>query len=84
MGEVLETLIYKVVSNPVSAIMDANYIGILAWAIILGFALKAANDSTKTVIANLSDAITKVVQWVISLAPIGIMGIVFEAISTTE
>ena len=82
-GEVLETLIYKVVSNPVSAIMDANYIGILAWAIILGFALKAANDSTKTVIANLSDAITKVVQWVISLAPIGIMGIVFEAISTT-
>ena len=82
-GEVFETLVYKVVSNPVSAIMDANYIGILAWAIVLGFALKAANDSTKTVIANLSDAITKVVQWVISLAPIGIMGIVFEAISTT-
>ena len=82
-GEVFETLVYKVVSNPVSAIMDANYIGILAWAIVLGFALKAANDSTKTVIANLSDAVTKVVQWVISLAPIGIMGIVFEAISTT-
>ena len=82
-GEVLETLIFNVVSNPVSAIVDANYLGILAWALVLGFALKAANDTTKSVITNVSDAVTKIVQWVISLAPIGIMGIVFEAISTT-
>lgn len=81
--EVLEKLVYNVVSNPVSAIMDANYLGILAWAVVLGIALKASSDSTKTVISNLSDAVTKIVQWVISLAPIGIMAIVFEAISTT-
>ncbi|AWE08493.1 serine/threonine transporter SstT [Lysinibacillus sp. 2017] len=81
--EVLEKLLYNVVSNPVSAIMDANYLGILAWAVVLGIALKASSDSTKTVISNLSDAVTKIVQWVISLAPIGIMAIVFEAISTT-
>ena len=81
--EVFEKLLFNIVSNPVSAIMEANYLGILAWAVILGIALKAANDSTKGVIANFSDAITKVVQWIISLAPLGIMGIVFEAIYTT-
>lgn len=81
--EVLQTLLFNVVSNPVTALMNANYLGILAWAVVLGIALKAANDSTKTVLSNLSDAVTKIVQWIISLAPIGIMGIVFEAVSTT-
>lgn len=81
--EVLETLLFNITTNPVSALLNANYLGILAWAVVLGIALKSANDSTKTVIANLSEAVTKIVQWVISLAPIGIMGIVFEAISTT-
>lgn len=81
--EVFETLLFNIVSNPVSAIMNANYLGILAWAVVLGIALKTANDSTKGVIANFSDAITKVVQWIINLAPFGILGIVFEAISTT-
>lgn len=81
--EVLQTLLFNVVSNPVTALMNANYLGILAWAIVLGIALKAANDSTKTVLSNLSDAVTKIVQWIISLAPVGIMGIVFEVVSTT-
>ncbi|MEK5077829.1 serine/threonine transporter SstT [Solibacillus sp. FSL W7-1436] len=81
--EVFETLLFNIVTNPVTAIMNANYLGILAWAVVLGIALKASNDSTKGVIANFSDAITKVVQWIINLAPFGILGIVFEAISTT-
>lgn len=81
--EVFETLLFNIVTNPVSAIMNANYLGILAWAVVLGVALKAANNTTKSVIANLSDAITKVVQWIISLAPFGILGIVFETVSTT-
>ncbi len=81
--EVIETLVFSVVSNPVSAIMNANYIGILAWALVLGVALKAANNETKVVIQNVSDAVSKVVKWVIELAPIGIMGIVFDTISTT-
>lgn len=79
--EVLETLLFNIVTNPVSAIMDANYIGILAWGLVLGITLKKASDSTKTAIQNISDAITTVVQWVISLAPFGIMGLVFDAIS---
>ncbi|RFB18167.1 serine/threonine transporter SstT [Bacillus sp. HNG] len=80
--EVLQTLLFNVVDNPINALMNANYIGILAWAIILGIALKNANDTTKTLLSNVSDAITKVVKWIISLAPIGIMGLVFDAIVT--
>lgn len=82
-AEVLETLLFNMVSNPVSALLDANYLGILTWAIILGVALKVASESTKKVVTDLADAITKIVQWLISLAPIGIMGLVFETISTT-
>ncbi|THE09968.1 serine/threonine transporter SstT [Bacillus timonensis] len=80
--EVLQTLLFNVVDNPVNALMNANYIGILAWAILLGIALKNANETTKTLLSNVSDAITKVVKWIISLAPIGIMGLVFDALVT--
>ena len=80
--QVIETLLYSIVDNPVSAILNANYLGILAWAIVIGFALKNAADSTKTAIANLSDAITKIVKWVIELAPFGIMGLVFDSIAS--
>lgn len=79
--EVLKTLLLNVVDNPVKAIYNANYIGILAWAVLLGFALKNAADSTKTLIANLSDAVSKMVTWVIKFAPLGIMGLVFESIT---
>nr|WP_304212890.1 serine/threonine transporter SstT [Fredinandcohnia onubensis] len=80
--EVLQTLLFNIVDNPINALMNANYIGILAWAVVFGFALKSANDTTKTLISNVSDAISTVVKWVISLAPIGIMGLVFDAFVT--
>lgn len=82
-AEVFETLLFNVVSNPVNALMNANYIGILAWAVLLGIALKKAADSTKTMIDNLSEAISTIVRWVIEFAPIGIMGLVFDAIATS-
>ncbi|MFQ9180249.1 MAG: serine/threonine transporter SstT [Eggerthella lenta] len=71
-GEVLGALVMNVVSNPVDALMNANYIGILAWAVVLGIALRAASQSTKDVFASVSDAVSQVVRWVISLAPFGI------------
>jgi serine/threonine transporter len=80
--EVLKALLLNVVDNPVNAIANANYIGILAWAIILGLALRSAPDTTKTLITNFSDAISKMVTWVIKLAPLGIMGLVIESITT--
>lgn len=81
--EVLETLLFNVVANPVNALLNANYLGILMWAVVLGLALKNAKQNTKDVLGSFSDAITKVVQWVINLAPLGIMGLVFDAIVTT-
>ncbi|WP_144512323.1 serine/threonine transporter SstT [Bacillus sp. FJAT-22090] len=82
-SEVIKTLLFNLVSNPIDALVNANYLGILMWAVVLGFALKKANQSTKDMLGNFSDAITKVVQWVINLAPLGIMGLVFDAIVTS-
>ncbi|KHD14585.1 serine/threonine transporter SstT [Clostridium butyricum] len=81
-GEVLNTLMMNIVDNPVKALSNANYIGILSWALILGFALRNSADSTKLVISNFSDAVSKVVELIIRFAPIGIMGLVFDTIST--
>lgn len=80
---VMQTLLNNIVSNPVDALMNANYIGILAWAVVLGLALKAASSTTKTVITNLSEAVSKVVHWVINLAPLGIIGIMYNTIVTS-
>jgi len=80
--EVLKTLLLNVVDNPVKAIFNANYIGILSWAVVLGFALKNASETTKTVISNFSDAVSKMVTWVIRFAPLGIMGLVIDTITT--
>lgn len=80
--EVLKTLLFQVFDNPVNALMNANYIGILSWAVLLGFALKNANDHTKNLLADFSDAISQIVKWVIQLAPLGIMGLVFASITT--
>lgn len=79
--EVLRTLLFRIFDNPVSALMNANYIGILAWAILLGIVLRNANDNTKDMLTNFSDAISQIVKWVIQLAPLGIMGLVFESIT---
>lgn len=80
-GEVLNTLLMNVVSNPVTALSEANYIGILAWAVLLGIALRKANEGTKRAIGNISDAISQAVRWIISCAPFGVMGLVFKTIS---
>ncbi len=81
-GEVLQTLVLNMVSNPVKAMAEANYTGILTWAVILGLALKQiSNDNTKITLQNIADSVTKAVQWVINLAPFGIMGLVFNSVS---
>jgi len=81
--EVLKALLLNLVDNPVKALFNANYIGILAWAVILGFALKNAANSTKLLISNISDALSQMVVWVISFAPLGIMGLVVDTIVTS-
>lgn len=80
--EVLKTLLMNVVDNPVKALFNANYIGILSWALILGIALKNSAESTKLMISNVADALSQVVRWIINFAPLGIMGLVFDSIAT--
>lgn len=80
--DVLKALLLNLVDNPIKALFNANYIGILSWALLLGMTLKNAAASTKLMIVNVSDALTEMVQIVISFAPLGIMGLVFDAIAT--
>ena len=79
--EVLHNLLMSIVDNPVNALVNANYIGILAWAILAGVALHASSDKTKTMIADLASAVTKIVKWIIRFAPFGIMGLAFDTVS---
>ena len=82
-GEVLQNLLLKIVTNPVQALADANYIGILAWALVLGLALRAADEPTRNFLKNISDAVNKVMYWIIRLAPIGIFGLTLHAFVST-
>ena len=82
-GEVLISVLTKMVANPIDAMINANYIGILLWAVILGLALKRiASDETKRMLQDASEAVSQAVRWVINLAPFGIMGLVYSTVST--
>ena len=82
LGEVLSTLLTNFVANPVSALMNGNYIGILFWACMFGIAMKNIGaESTKVFLANTADAVSQIVRWIINLAPFGIMGLVYTNVS---
>lgn len=80
-GEVLKTLVLKVFDNPFNALVEANYIGLLAWGIAMGLALRHAGEGTRRVLSDFSDAVTHVVRLVIRLAPVGVFGIVASILS---
>ncbi len=82
-SEVLNTLLFNVVANPVKALLEGNYIGILAWAIALGLSLRHAGETTKTLITDLSHAVSSIVHGVIRCAPLGIMGLVASTFAET-
>lgn len=73
---VLKNLLLSAISNPVKALMEGNFIGILTWAIALGVALRHASAATRTMLNDLSNAVTSIVQVVIRFAPLGIFGLV--------
>ena len=81
--EVLNTLLFKIVDNPVNALVTGNFIGILAWGIGLGFALQHANQGTKNTLHDFSNGVTKIVHIVIRFAPIGIFGLVAHTVAQT-
>ncbi|WNC73715.1 serine/threonine transporter SstT [Thalassotalea psychrophila] len=83
LNEVLTTLAFKIVDNPINAIATGNFIGILAWGLGLGFALKRVNDSTKLMVHDIAEGVSAIVRVVIRLAPLGIFGLVANTIATT-
>ena len=81
--EVLTNLLMNLVANPIHAIANANYMGILTWAALIGFALRHASETTRVVVSDLSGAITNVVKWIIAIAPFGILGLVASTFAET-
>ena len=80
-GQVMLTLVLNVVDNPLNAIFKANFIGVLAWSIGLGLALRHASDATKQVVFDFAEGISKIVHVIISFAPFGVFGLVAETLS---
>lgn len=82
MGAVFENLLLNMVANPVGAVMEANYIGVLFWAVVFGVGLKlVASAQTVTMVQDLARVASQAVRWVIQMAPLGIMGLVFTSVS---
>jgi serine/threonine transporter len=82
-GQVLNNLVFQIVDNPINAIATGNYIGILTWAVALGMALHHASDSTKTLLNELAEGVSRIVGVIIRFAPVGVFGLVAEAVATT-
>ena len=80
-GDVFNSLLMNIVENPITSLTKANYVGILAWAVVIGIACRHAKESTKDMLVDISNGLSKVVTWIINFAPFGIMGLVFDAVS---
>lgn len=82
LADIFRGLLSNIVANPVWSLANANYVGILFWAILTGLAIKMlASQGTVKVVSDLADAVTLIVKWIIQFAPFGIMGLVFAAVS---
>ena len=81
-AEVLSTLLGNIVTNPIDSLVNANYIGVLFWAVLIGIGMRAAGETSKNMLNDVSKALSKVVTWIISFAPFGILGLVFNTVST--
>ena len=82
-GEVLSNLFLNMVANPIGALLEGRYIGILFWAVVMGLASKKlASDATKSMFEDISNVVSQAVRWIINLAPFGIMGLVYTNVST--
>ena len=80
-GQVLSNLLLKLVDNPLNALISANYIGVLSWAVVFGIAMREANHHSKDLLRTSAEVTSKIVEWIINLAPFGILGLVYTTIS---
>ena len=79
-GQVLSNLLLNLVDNPINALIKANYIGILSWAVVFGVVMREASQQSKELLKTLADITSKIVEWIINLAPFGILGLVYTTI----
>lgn len=82
-AEVLEEMLLNIVTNPVNAMATGNYVGVLAWAVVLGIAFRSASAGTKAFLQETADAVTLAVRWIIGIAPFGILGLVYTSVSNS-
>lgn len=80
-AQIFQSLLLKIVDNPINALSQANYIGVLSWAVVFGLAFRSASNTTKELLSTLADVTGQIVKGIINLAPFGIMGLVFTTIS---
>lgn len=81
--EEISNLVTNIITNPVQAVVNGHFLGLLFWAVIFGLAFRRSSDSTKNFIKEVADMVSVVIKWVISFAPFGILGLVFTAVSTS-
>lgn len=80
--EILANILTGIVQNPIGAIVDANYLSVLFWAVLMGIGLRKASSNTKTFVGDIAGSLQKIVEWIISFAPFGIMGLVYQTVAT--
>lgn len=81
--EVLRTVVLNMVDNPINALLNANFLGILLWGVSLGIVLRRGQAATKEMMGDIADGISIIVRWVIRFAPLGIFGLVASTIAST-
>lgn len=81
--DVLKNLLMNLVANPITALSNANYLGILTWSVLIGLGLRYATETTKTVVHDISNAVSAVVKWIVAIAPFGILGLVSKTVAET-
>lgn len=81
LGEIIGSLLLNALSNPIDALANANYLGILVWSCLLGVAFRHANTATKEMLADAAHGVTVVVRWVINCAPFGILGLIYASVT---
>lgn len=82
-SEIFKDLILKIVDNPINALSSGNYLGILAWAIAGGVALRHCSKEAKQVFVDINEGVLKIVQFIVKLAPFGIFGLVANSVAST-
>ncbi len=84
-GSPAEILIRMIPINPIQAASSGDMLGIIFFAIFLGFGITQISDESSNLLKNLFksifEAMMKITQIIIQMAPIGVFGLITKSIS---